>query len=75
MGKYDKPGTLPLFIKRIVEEEPTPEAAISRITSALPYWSVNALREGALADRGAYQDRKYQTRLDNLIQYTGEQHG
>lgn len=63
---------LPKFIRRIIEEEATPESAISRIQSALPYWSLDALHRGAMTDRGAYQDRHYQTKLDSLIQYTGE---
>ncbi len=70
--RYDRAGVLPLFIKRIIEDEETPEDAISRIRSALPYWSLEALHRGALADRGAYQDRKYQTRLEEFIQHTGE---
>lgn len=65
---------LPKFIRRIIEEEPTPERAISRIQSALPYWSLDALHRGALTDRGAYQDREYRERLDRLIRYTGGEH-
>ncbi|MAZ02525.1 MAG: hypothetical protein CMN56_05245 [Sneathiella sp.] len=70
MGKYDRPGILPKFIKRIVEAEDTPEGAVSRITSALPYWSLDALRRGAEADKGEYQDKDYHTKLDRLIEHT-----
>jgi|TARA_R110002072_G_scaffold80462_5_gene184949 hypothetical protein len=70
---------LPKFIKRIVEDEDTPEAAISRIQSVLPYWSLDALRRGAEADKGEYQDKDYHTKLDRLIAYAaqneGEEHG
>lgn len=73
---YEKPGTLPLFIKRVVEQEDTPEGAIERITSALPYWSLKALREGAEADRREFKDKNYQDKLAELIQYTERQeHG